>query len=142
MTATMHRPARLSKPRQVWRFTRHFLEMVLAMLVGMVTLYPLWLLATRAAAGDARVNTTEVELLAMATTMTVPMVLWMWFRGHRARPTVEMAVAMYAGFVVLFPFLWAGAMDDMGVMMVGHVLMPLFMLGAMLARRGEYLDHC
>jgi hypothetical protein len=27
-------------------------------------------------------------------------------------------------------------------MMTGHVLMPLFMLGAMLARRQEYARHC
>ena len=49
---------------------------------------------------------------------------------------------MYAGFVVLFPFLWAGALGEMGVMMTGHVLMPLFMLGAMLWRREEYACHC
>ena len=133
MTVVEQRPP--TRARRTWRFVRHYLEMVVAMLVGMATLYPLWLLA---GGGD---RATEVELLVMATAMTVPMVGWMWFRGHRARPTVEMAAAMYAGFVVLFPFLWAGALDDMGVMMVGHVLMPLFMLGAMLARRDEYL-HC
>lgn len=133
MTVTIeHRP---SRARQVWMFTRHFLEMVAAMLVGMVTLYPLWVVA---GGGDAA---TEVELLVMATTMTIPMVVWMWFRGHRARLSAEMAVAMYAGFVVVFPFLWAGVLDDMGVMMIGHVLMPIFMLGVMLARREEYFRH-
>jgi hypothetical protein len=133
MTATaVHAP---SRARQVRRFIRHYLEMVAAMLLGMVTLYPLWLVA---GGGD---TTLEVELLVMATTMTVPMVAWMRFRGHRARPTVEMAAAMYAGFVVLFPFLWAGALGEMGVMMAGHVLMPLFMLAAMLWRREEYVGH-
>lgn len=127
---------------RVWRFVRHYLEMVAAMLLGMVTLYPLWLLGTHGAAEDAWVHRTEPELVAMATAMTVPMVLWMWRRGHRARPTVEMTAAMYAGFVALFPFLWAGWLDEMGVMMAGHVLMPLFMLGAMLVRREEYLGHC
>ena len=82
-----------------------------------------------------------MELLAMATAMTVPMVLWMWRRGHQARPTAEMAVAMYGGFVVLFPFLWAGALGEMGVMMAGHVLMPVFMLLAMLVRYDEYAGH-
>ena len=57
------------------------------------------------------VHRTEPELLAMASAMTVPMVLSMWHRGHRARLTVEMAVAVYAGFVGLFPFLWAGVLD-------------------------------
>jgi len=118
-----------------WRFTRHYLEMIAAMLVGMMTLYPLWLVA------GGRSASTEVELLAMATAMTVPMVAWMWFRAHGARLAAEMALAMYAGFVVLFPFLWAGTLDDMGVMMTGHVLMPLFMLVAMLWRREEYAGH-
>ena len=107
MTVTLETRTPPTKKRQVWRFTRHYLEMVAAMLLGMVTLYPLWLLATDGAADGSWVHRTEVELVAMATAMTVPMVLWMWRRGHRARPTVEMAVAMYAGFVVLFPFLWA-----------------------------------
>jgi hypothetical protein len=142
MTITLDRPAGATRGRQVWIFTRHYLEMVGAMLLGMVTLYPLWLLATSAGADDSWVHRTEPELLAMATAMTVPMVLWMWRRGHRARPTTEMAVAMYAGFVVLFPFLWTGGLGEMGVMMTGHVLMPLFMLGAMLWRREEYAGHC
>ncbi len=137
MTATLEQ----AKRRRVWRFTRHYLEMVAAMLLGMVTLYPLWLLATDGAADGSWVHRTEVELVAMATAMTVPMVLWMRHRGHGPRPTIEMAVAMYAGFVVLFPFLWVGWLDEMGVMMTGHVLMPLFMLGAMLWRREEYVCH-
>jgi hypothetical protein len=145
MTVTLERrtrPTLQTRRRQVWRFTRHYLEMVAAMVLGMVTLYPFWLLATGGAADDSWVHGTEPELLAMATAMTVPMVLWMWHRGHRARPTAEMAVAMYAGFVALFPFLWAGALDEMDVMMSGHVLMPLFMLAAMLWRREEYVGHC
>jgi hypothetical protein len=48
---------------------------------------------------------------------------------------------MYAGFVVLFPFLWVGALSDMGVLMAGHVLMPRLMLPAMLARCGDCTDQ-
>jgi hypothetical protein len=142
MTVAAQRSSAGARRRPVLRFARHYLEMVAAMLLGMVTLYPLWLLATDRAADGSWVHRTETELLAMATAMTVPMVLWMWHRGHRARLNVEMAVAMYAGFAILFPFLWAGGLDDMGVMMTGHVLMPLFMLAAMLWRREEYLGHC
>ncbi|MBO9521335.1 MAG: hypothetical protein J7518_07340 [Nocardioidaceae bacterium] len=111
--------------------------MVVAMLLGMATLYPVWRLLTSGDRGDWT-RILEVDLLAMATAMTVPMVLWMLRRGHRMRPIVEMALAMYAGFVVLFPFLWGGMLGEMGVMMTGHVLMPLFMLGAMVARYREY----
>lgn len=127
--------------RTVWAFARHYLEMVVAMLLGMVTLYPLWALATGADDGGV-LQRADVDMLAMATAMTVPMAWWMVRRGHRARPVVEMSLAMYAGFALLFPLLWAGAMDEMDVMMTGHVLMPLLMLGAMLARRREYAHAC
>ncbi len=123
------------------RFTRHYLEMVLAMLLGMLFL-PLWELAVGGLAETHWLRSTEADLLAMATAMTIPMAAWMVHRGHRTRLTVEMCAAMVAGFVVLLPVLWAGWLGEMGVMMTGHTLMPLFMLGAMLARRREYLHSC
>lgn len=119
-------------------FVRHFVEMLLAMVVGMVALLPLWELATGGRPDASWVHGTEVESLVMATAMALPMAAWMRFRGHRAAPIGEMSLAMYAGFVVLFPFLWIGVLDAGGVMMIGHVLMLVFMLVAMLARYGEY----
>lgn len=121
-----------------WSFVRHFLEMLVAMVVGMVTLLPLWALAVSGQPDTAWVNGTEVESLVMATAMAVPMALWMRFRGHRAAPIVEMSLAMYAGFVTLFPLLWLDVLDAGGVMMIGHLLMLVLMLGAMLARYREY----
>ncbi|QMW68488.1 hypothetical protein H4N58_14635 [Mumia sp. ZJ1417] len=112
--------------------------MIAAMLLGMAVLYPLWMLATDGLAESAWVHRTDVETTVMATAMAAPMVAWMIFRGHSFRPVAEMTLAMYAGFWVLYPFLWAGMIGEMGVMMVGHVLMPVFMLLAMLLRFGEY----
>ena len=134
----------LTTPRRIhpaWTFVRHYLEMVVAMLVGMGTLYPLWLLAVRGVADDSWVHRADVESLVMATAMVVPMALWMRHRGHGPAPIIEMSAAMYVGFAVLFPFLWAGAIDDHGLMMAGHVLMLLLMLGAMLLRPREYSRH-
>lgn len=123
---------------QIRRFSLHYLEMVTAMLVGMMVLWPVWLLAT-SAAGDAHwLRAAEVESLVMATTMAVPMAAWMRFRGHRWTPTLEMSAAMYAGFVLAMPFLWAGAIGEHGLMMVGHVGMFALMLVAMLWRWEEY----
>ncbi|MFJ9390045.1 hypothetical protein ACIRON_14565 [Nocardioides sp. NPDC101246] len=119
-------------------FTLHYLQMIVAMVVGMMVLYPLWMLATGSRPADAWVHRTDVESLVMATTMVIPMAAWMRFRGHTWRPVVEMSAAMYAGFVVLFPFLWLGAIDTDGLMLLGHVLMLLLMLAAMLTRPGEY----
>ena len=123
------------------RFALHYGEMVLAMLVGMMVLYPLWMLATVGVDDGSGLRSVEVESLVMATTMAVPMAGWMRFRGHGWAPALEMSAAMYAGFVVLFPFLWAGALDDHGVMMVGHVLMFVLMLVAMVWRHEEYTGH-
>lgn len=128
-----HRP----RPRAL-SFVLHYLQMIIAMALGMMVLYPLWLLAVGGAPETAWVHRADVDSLVMATTMVIPMAAWMRFRGHGRRPTVEMSAAMYAGFVVLYPFLWLGIIDTDGLMLLGHVLMLLFMLAAMLARPGEY----
>jgi hypothetical protein len=127
--------------RPVRRFVLHYLEMLLAMGIGMMLLYPLWMMLTHDADPAGVLRSTEVESLVMASTMAVPMAAWMRFRGHRWPPTLEMVAAMYAGFVILFPAFWAGALDAAGVLTYGHVLMLVLMLGAMLWRRGEYTGH-
>ena len=50
----------------------------------------------------------------------------------------EMAVAMYAPFMVLFPPLWLGVRSVNGPMVLGHVLMLLAIAAVMLRRRHEY----
>lgn len=123
------------------RFARHYVEMVLVMVVGMMVLHPVWMLATAGASEAGVLRSVEVESLVMATTMAAPMAAWMRFRGHRGRPTVEMGVAMYAGFVVMFPPHWSGALGAGAVMVLGHVAMLVLMLVAMWWRRQEYLGH-
>jgi hypothetical protein len=124
--------------RPVWTFTRHYLEMIVAMLVGMAVLYPLWSLLVGSTAISSWASRPDVDSTAMATAMSITMVAWMRFHRARLQLVAEMTLAMYAGFWVLFPLLWAGALGEMGLMMLGHVLMPVFMLVAMLLRRGEY----
>jgi hypothetical protein len=130
----------VARTRPRWTFTRHYLEMVGAMLLGMATLYPLTQLLVGEGPGTAWLRRPDFDALVMATAMTVPMAVWMRLRRHSRLHVVEMSTAMYAGFVVLFPALWWGGLSEMGLMMGGHVLMPLFMLGAMLARRRDYAD--
>ena len=120
-------------------FTRQYVEMLLAMLLGMATLYPQWALLTADAAHGSWVVGPEADALAMATAMAVPTVTWMLHRGHHHRLIAEMVLSTYAGFVVLFPVVASGRLDDMGLMMAGHVLMPILMMSAaMLVRRREY----
>ena len=124
-----------------WRFTRHYLEMVVAMAVGMVVLGPLWPLALDAARAPGLLDRPELDALVMATNMTVAMSAWMRYRGHGWRATTEMAAAMYLPFVVLFPPLWLGLIAPGTMLVAGHVLMLPAMAAVMLLRPAEYL-HC
>jgi hypothetical protein len=120
------------------RFVAHYVEMVVAMAAGMLVLHPAWTVAIAATTPTSVLRSIEVDTLVMATAMSVPMVAWMRHRGHGWVPAAEMSLAMYAGFVVLYPLMWAGVVSDAEVMSYGHVLMLGFMLLAMLWRRHEY----
>ena len=113
----------------MYSFLRHYIEMVIVMFVGMGVVM--------AVAGMPSDDT--VALLYMATSMTVPMVAWMRFRGHGWRPSAEMAGAMYAPTFVAIALL--GTVDYDLLMGLEHVAMLLAMLGAMLYRRDEYTGH-
>jgi hypothetical protein len=121
------------------RVVRHFLEMVVAMVVGMAALGPLWTLALDAVGVPGLLDRPEFDALVMATNMTVAMSAWMRYRGHGWRATAEMAAAMYVPFLVLFPPLWLGVLAPGTMLVAGHVLMLPAMAGAMLLRPHEYL---
>ncbi|MEV1131523.1 hypothetical protein [Agromyces sp. NPDC049794] len=125
-TTAVRRPSAL-------RFARHALEMVIAMLAGMIVLGPLWSFAW-----PGFDENTTANALVMATNMSIGMAVWMRIRGHGAAPIAEMCAAMYLPFLVLLPFNWAGVLSDMALMTAGHVLMVPAMLAAMLRRRQEY----
>jgi hypothetical protein len=119
------------------RFVLHYVEMVIAMLVGMGVFAPLWTLGFALFDSNA-MDRADVMAMTMATSMVAGMSLWMWFRGHGAAPIAEMAVAMYLPFVVLLVPLWLGAIGTTFLMVAGHVLMLGTMLLAMLRRKDEY----
>ena len=78
-------------------------------------------------------------LLLMATTMTVPMVGWMRYRGHGWRASTEMSASMFLPTFAVIGLLWTGLVTDVGVLLVAeHVAMLLSMLAAMLLRPAEY----
>ena len=114
-----------------WRFIRHFLEMLAAMVLGMFVLGPLW----------PTVNGVELHALVMATNMTIGMAALMAVRRHAWPGTVEMSAAMYAPFIILFVPYWAGLISAGGLLLLGHLLMLPAMLVAMLHRRVEYTAH-
>jgi predicted ABC-type exoprotein transport system permease subunit len=131
-TTTRHR-------RPSWRsavtnraFVVPYLQMLAAMIAGMVVLGPLSTLL-----GDGA--RAEVQALLMATWMTAGMAAWMAWRRHSWSGILEMGLAMYLAFVVLFPLHWLGRLSADGLVLVGHVLMLPAMVVAMLRRREEYL---
>jgi hypothetical protein len=124
-------PARFVRTR---RFARHYGEMVLAMVAGMVVLgMPLG-----AVLGEGQ----ALMLLNMGISMTVPMVAWMRYRGHGWQVTGEMAASMVVPTIAAIGLYGAGVVADFDAVLLGeHVVMLAAMAAAMLLRPAEYLHH-
>ena len=119
-----------------WRFGRHCLEMVAAMVVGMFALGAISRLVIDLP------DRTAVRLVEMAIWMTTPMVAWMRVRGHGWRATNEMAAAMLLPAAGALGLLGAGVVTDgHTLLMLEHTVMFLAMFVAMLLRRDEYTGH-
>ncbi len=117
-------------------FIRHYLEMLIAMFLGM------GVLAGVPAAAGFKLDAVEPALLWMAFTMSVPMVAWMRYRGHGWTPAWEMSASMFIPSFVVIALLWMGVAEGRGTLMaVQHVGMFPAMLVAMLLRREEYSGH-
>ena len=127
------------------QFIRHYAEMVVAMFGGMIVLgLPAGaaLAAVGIGAAELRNDYPTLLLSGMAVVMTVPMVGWMRYRGHSWRPSAEMAASMIVPGIGVIGLLWAGAVEDIGMLLViEHVVMLPSMLVAMLLRRDEYSGH-
>jgi hypothetical protein len=118
-------------------FLRHYLEMVIAMFVGMGVLAAAWA-GIEAVTGLVLPSAPEALALRMAFDMSVGMVVWMRYRGHGWAATLEMVAAMFAPAVLLAPLSLAGVISGDLLMIVTHVAMLPLMLAVMLRRRAEY----
>jgi hypothetical protein len=125
-------------------FIRHYIEMVVVMFVGMVVLglpAEAGLQAVGSATSELKETAPAVVFLGMGAAMTIPMVAWMRFRGHRWQPTLEMAASMVIPTLVAIALLAAGVAGFGALMGLEHVAMLLGMLVAMLLRVDEYAGH-
>jgi hypothetical protein len=126
-------------------FIRHYVEMVVAMFLGMLVLGvpaegALQLMGTSSSA--LQDDGPALALLGMAFIMTVPMVGWMAHRGHGWRPNAEMAASMFIPTFGVIAVMASGLVGDfMTLMMAEHAVMLPSMLVAMLLRAGEYTCH-
>ena len=119
-------------------FITHYIEMVIAMVIGMYAFMPVWKVAFQAVGAPHLLDHAEPMTLSMATGMAIGMGAWMAWRRHGWRDIAEMSAAMYLPFVILFPATLAGAMTSAAMMVAGHVLMLAAMLALMLRRRDHY----
>jgi hypothetical protein len=115
-------------------FVRHYLEMVVSMVVGMAVLHPLWAVAFDASGLHGALDHATVMAVVMATDMSLGMGAWMRYRAHSWRSIAEMSAAMYVPFVVFLPPVWVGVMSGAGMLTAGHLLMLPTMLALMLWR--------
>ena len=111
----------------------HYLEMVVAMIVGMVVLDPVWSLLW-----PGWTAVLAIHVLVMATNMAIGMGAWMRVRGHSWRGVAEMSASMYLPFIALLVPFWAGALGRDAVMTWGHVLMFPAMALVMVLRPHEH----
>ncbi|MDX3660489.1 hypothetical protein PV646_24570 [Streptomyces sp. ID05-26A] len=103
---------------------RHGAEMFVAMLAGMALIAPWWT--------PERV---EVAALWMTVSMSVPMALWMRYRGHGR--IVEMCAAMAVPYAVLLVPYWLGWLDGDAVSAGGHLLMVPAMIVVLVRHRHD-----
>jgi len=126
----------MSQPAK--HFLRHYLEMVAAMFLGMAILG----VPVDRALDALGATSDEFMFLGMATTMTVPMVGWMLYRGHGWRANAEMSASMFVPTFAVIGLLGVELVTDIGTLLViEHVAMLAGMLVAMLLRASEYTGH-
>ena len=128
--------------REWLRFLRHLGEMFLAMMLGM----PLFGMPEQAfmrAIGYPHPTQQfpEVAAVVMAINMTIPMVAWMWYRGHGWERTGEMAAAMLVPAVALLALCLVGVIPHTALSGAIMIVMVPAMILVMLYRRAEMLTR-
>jgi YHS domain-containing protein len=128
MNTVLH--AAPSPLRSAVGFVVHFLEMSIAMIVGM--------LLFMAIPGVMQLPK-ALHLLGMAVAMTLPMIGWMRIRGHGWRHGVEMSIGMLLPWAAVLALVGVGATAVLPWLeQADGPAMFLGMLAVMLLRPGHY----
>jgi hypothetical protein len=137
--ATSTRETQPARAPIAWgHLTRHYVEMVVTMVIGMLALHPVWQFGLQVVGAPQALEGATVMALVMATDMSLGMGAWMRYRGHAWRPVAEMSAVMYVPFALFLPAVWGGVMSGAAMLGAGHLLMLPAMLGLMVWRRDEY----
>jgi hypothetical protein len=137
-------PRPVSRMTRVRSFLRHFVEMILAMMVGMAIFGGVRALLDPTGFAAVLRDHLDARYLLMAAFMAAPMALLMHHRGHGWERTAEMVGAMVLP-VAAACLLWrfglgavVPALSDEALGTVSHVAMYVGMLLVMLHRFSEY----
>jgi hypothetical protein len=128
---TIHHPSP-SKLRTAGRFVWRYIELVIAMSLGVMLINLLWGL------GLPKVTRLDVGVLVMAAEMSIGVAVWLRIRRHSPAAIAETSLAMVAPFLVLLVPFWFGVLSGDLVMSLGHLFMFVLMAVAMLRRREEH----
>jgi hypothetical protein len=118
-------------------FVRHLVEMLLAMMVGMMVSATVFLSAVGMTAAEAMRQHAVLFVILQASGMTLAMVAWMRHRRHTWRSSSEMAAAMVIPAV---PLICLRLLDVVSGPICGVYCFATIvaMVVVMLYRRGEY----
>ena len=123
-----------------WHFTRHLLEMVIAMVAGMMVLG----VAVRILGEPSGEVNLLVEYAFMGASMSAPMVAWMRYRGHPWSDGLEMTAAMLVPmFALVLPVElgvagYVPGLSEGSLKVLSHVAMIGGMAALMLYRFDRY----
>jgi hypothetical protein len=119
-----------------WRFARHLLEMVVAMVVGMAVLG-----LTLAVLGEPPGYANFLLRYGLiGAFMSAPMLAWMHHRGHSRKDGMEMTVAMLALVIPVEVSVakYVPGLSEQSLMMLSHVAMIAGMVVQMVYCRDRY----
>jgi flagellar biosynthetic protein FliP len=132
-------PVPTARLRAAARFAGHYLEMVVAMIVGMTVLgVPVEAVARGLGFANLYHEAPEIGAIVMTAIMTGPMALWMAIRGHDRRMIGEMSAAMIVPAIGLVAAAGVGLLAASSIPYLTDPLMYVSMLAVMLARWRMY----
>lgn len=131
-------PAEKNGRRHLSPFWRHFVQMLAAMVVGMIAAGAIFVSIVGAKTWDEVTTQYPTQaLLAMAVGMTGPMVAWMVYRGMGWKNSYEMAAVMVLPVIPFLCLVWLGVTNS--AQCGAYCLVTVAaMLGLMRYRRTEY----